>query len=646
MARRMIKWGGLAVSLMLVVAACGDDDDDATGETAPVGETTAQTAAGETSGPGATTAPGEPATTIAVETGPGTVLGSGIPSGDDCENVSIEGVPGVSDTEIRVGGIVGATNPVGNPYRDSVEGALAYIKGVNDAGGVCGRQITYVDAIDDQTSTSRNILAARELVEEEEVFAILPVTTQSFGSSQYLVDNGIPTFGWNIQVEWTLGENLFAQNGSYICFAGLNDDDNVGCPAEDWVWIAEQMGASVVGTLSYGSSPQSKSCGETQGLSFTHFESDIIVGLQDNSLNFGFTPEDLGPTIDAVRDNGVDLLLTCMDLGGNLRILEALQNAGLDTQMYWPNGYDQAAIDEFGDKIKNRVWTGTELRPFEVPQPPGGLAYQNSMTTNDLPISEYTLAGWINVDMFVTGIRAAAQANGGTFDRQSVIDALNNFGPYSAGGIVPGVDFANDHSTGPSTNCTSYMEVDGANKKFVSIAEDPTKPWTCFDLVDPDPTVFTFESYGDEDLGLSTEGVEGTAEVEAGDGGAVEEPDDVAAADAAINDVLLRYFRAETVDDRLAVIANSESIREQLTASFTPPSAFPAEVQVIYTSQTTADLKFKPELNGQVLNVALTSYVVEVDGEWLMHPFAACDLLANTNRELAAECLGVAEPPE
>ncbi len=641
---RKIRWGGLVVSLMLVVAACGDDDDTgATGgdtTAAPSGETTVASTADTTP----SSAVSE--TTVPIETGPGTVLSSGIPSGDSCENVAIEGVPGVSDTEVRIGGIVGATNPTSNPYGDSIDAVLAYIKGVNDAGGVCGRQITYVDGIDDQSSTSRNILAARQLVEEDDVFAILPVMTQNFGSAEYLVENGIPTFGWNIQVEWTLGENLFAQNGSYICFAGLNDDDNPGCPAEDWVWIAEQMGATVVGTLSYGSSPQSKACGETQGLSFGHFESDITVGLQDNSLNFGFTPEDLGPTIDAVRENGVDLLLTCMDLGGNVRILEALQNAGLDTQMYWPNGYDQAALEEFGDQIKNRVWTGTELRPFEVPQPPGGLAYQNSMAANDLPISEYTLAGWINADMLVTGIRAAAAGNGGVFDRQSVIDALNNFGPYSAGGIVPGVDFANDHGTGPSTNCAAYLEVDGASKTFVPIAEDPTKPWTCFDLVDPDPEVFTFESYGDEDLGLSTEGVEGTAEVEAGDGGTAEQPDDIEAAGAEINAVLLGYFRAETIDERLAVIANGESVRELLAQVFAPPVAFPAEVEIIYTSKTTADLKFKPELNGTVLNVALTSYVVQVDGVWLMHPFAACDLLNNQNPALARECLGVAEPPE
>ena len=93
------------------------------------------------------------------------MLGSGIPSGDSCPNVHLDGVPGVSDTEIRIGGVVGATNPTGNNFADSVDGVLAYIKGVNDAGGVCGRQLKYVEALDDQSATSRNLLSARQLVE-------------------------------------------------------------------------------------------------------------------------------------------------------------------------------------------------------------------------------------------------------------------------------------------------------------------------------------------------------------------------------------------------------------------------------------------------------------------------------------------------
>ncbi len=133
--RRLIRWCAPLLVLMLVAAACGGDDDDSAG-----GGTSATTAAGET---GTTGAGG--ATTPSVGTNAAqTILGSGIPSGDACPKTALTDVPGVTDTEIKIGGIVGVTNPVGNPYEDSPKGLLAYIQGVNEAGGVCGRQLKYV----------------------------------------------------------------------------------------------------------------------------------------------------------------------------------------------------------------------------------------------------------------------------------------------------------------------------------------------------------------------------------------------------------------------------------------------------------------------------------------------------------------------
>ena len=114
----------------------------------------------------------------------------------------------------------------------------------------------------------------------------------------------------------------------------------------------------------------------------------------------------------------------------NLRVLEAIQNAGLSTAMYWPNGYDQAFLDEFADQIKNDVWTGVTFRPFEVTPSPGMTAYLNTMQANDLPVSEYTVTGWLDADMFVTAIRAAA-GDTGEFDRDSIVEALNTLPIYS-----------------------------------------------------------------------------------------------------------------------------------------------------------------------------------------------------------------------
>jgi branched-chain amino acid transport system substrate-binding protein len=636
-----MRWLAPLSVVLLIAASCGDDDDD----TGAVSDTTAAASTETTAaaGPTATTAAG--VTTPSVATGgPETILGSGIPSGDNCPKASITGVPGVTDTEIRIGGIAGVTNPTGNPYEDGAKGLLAYIKGVNDAGGVCGRQLKYTETIDDQSATSRNLLAARRLVEESDVFAVAPVMTQAFGGAKYLVENNVPTFGWNIQVEWTTGDNLFGEKGSYLCFQPVNAPT---CPTGLWPYVAgELLGGTKVAGLSYGSSPQSASCGDAHEASFTTFGAALGVTLafKDQSLAFGFTPEALGPTIDRIRAEGVDVVITCMDLGANIRILQAMQDAGLTTGMYWPNGYDQNAIEEFGSAIKNPVYTGVEFRPFEVTPSPGMEAYQNSMKANGLPLSEYTLSGWVNADLLVTGIRAAAQADG-TFDRKSVVDAINALPPYTAGGIMPGFIWSIDHSQGYSTACTSFLRVDGANKQYVS--ETPDTPWTCFDTeTGSDPTTAELKSFGDEDFGLSTEAVQGTA-APANTGGTAEQPDDPAAATAEIQTLVDAYITAPTAEARLAVTANGDSIAEFVVPTFVARPLKALNTQVTFTGKTTADVKYGIELNGvELKGITSTAYVVNVDDTWLYHPFAVCDgITAAGDAARGAACLAAAKAP-
>jgi ABC-type branched-subunit amino acid transport system substrate-binding protein len=634
--RRFIRWCAPLVVVLMVATACGDDDDDAAGGDG----TSATTAAGET---GSTAAGEGPATTAVATSGAETILGSGIPSGDACPKAEVTGVPGVTDTEILIGGIVGVTNPVGNPYDDSPKGLLAYIKGVNDAGGVCGRQLKYVATVDDQSATSRNLLAARQLVEEDGVFAIAPMMTQSFGSAKYLVENNVPTFGWNIQVEWTTGTNLFAEKGSSICFQPVNAPT---CPTGLWPYVTgEVLNGTRVASLSYGSSPQSASCGDAQEESFKTFatEGGVTFAFKDQSLAFGFTPESLGPTIDRIRSEGVDVVITCFDLASNVRVLQAMQDAGLSTGMYWPNGYDQSALDEVADVIENPVYTGVEFRPFEVNPSPGMTAYLNTMKANDLPISEYTLTGWINADLLVSGIRAAAQQDG-TFDRKSVVDAINALPTYSAGGIVPGYVWADDHGVKPSTACTAFLRVDPATKSYVS--DTPTTPWTCMDPETLDPATAELKSFGDEDTGLSTNAVSGTAEP-AQEDEVAEQPADPAAATTEIQAVVAGYAGAASAEERLAVIANGESIAEPITRTFVQRPIEATNIQVTFTSATTADVKYGIKLNGQELaGITQTAYVVAVDGTWYYHPFAACDgITAAGDATTGAECLAAAKAP-
>ena len=43
------------------------------------------------------------------------------------------------------------------------------------------------------------------------------MATQTFAGADVFVNAGTPTFGYNIQIEWSKGPNLFGAYGSFNC---------------------------------------------------------------------------------------------------------------------------------------------------------------------------------------------------------------------------------------------------------------------------------------------------------------------------------------------------------------------------------------------------------------------------------------------
>ena len=374
------------------------------------------------------------------------------------------GRTGVTGDEIRVGGVVGKTNPVGLPYQDAFVGVQAYFDMVNDDGGVFGRDLKLVAERDDQSQASRNIQQVRALVEEDNVFAAIPVVSQIFAGAQYLVDQGVPTFGWNINAEWSLGPNLFGEKGSFLCFT---------CPGIQPAFIARQIGAERAAVFAYGNAPQSLDCAEGIKNGFAKFGPELV--FEDTSLTFGFT--DLSATIAGIRENGVDFIATCMDVNGNANIAQALKDAGIEgLTVYSPQGYDADVLDDLGAKVEGFYFQAA-FRPFEAPEGSEGMEeYLAAMEERDQTPNEHSLAGWINAQLLVEGIKAAGQ----DFTREKVINAINKITDFTAGGILAPQDWTVSH--GPATDqlaCATYVHVEGG--EFVPVFGEPGKPFVCFE---------------------------------------------------------------------------------------------------------------------------------------------------------------------
>ncbi|HZP27879.1 MAG TPA: ABC transporter substrate-binding protein [Acidimicrobiia bacterium] len=374
---------------------------------------------------------------------------------------------GVTSTEIRVGGIVGKTNPTGRAYDDAFKGVQAYFDMVNAKGGVFGHKLKIVAQLDDQSQASRNVQGVRSLVEEKKVFAVLPVATIVFAGATYLVQKGVPTFGWNINPEWMKGPNLFGQRGSYTCF---------DC-AQPWLaYVAKQAGAKKAAVLSY-TTPSSADCAKGEVATFKKYGIDI--GWQDTSLAFGFT--DLSTDVQHMKDAGVNFVATCMDVNGNINVGKALKQAGVDgVTIYSPEGYDPAIMKKFAKDLEGYRF-GSDFVPFEAAKDSKGMTtFINAMKKKGYKPNELELAGWIDADLLVRGIKAS----GKNFTRQSVIDNINKITDYTANGILAPVDWTIAHTGDGPLLCTATLEAKSG--KFVPILGQPGKPFVCFPNPRPD----------------------------------------------------------------------------------------------------------------------------------------------------------------
>jgi ABC-type branched-subunit amino acid transport system substrate-binding protein len=101
--------------------------------------------------------------------------------------------PGVTTTEIRIGGIFpfsGPASSIGLVGR----GILAYVQSINDRGGINGRKLNYI-AYDDAYSPPKSVEHARKLVESDEVAFMFSQlgTPGNTATAKYLKSRGVPT---------------------------------------------------------------------------------------------------------------------------------------------------------------------------------------------------------------------------------------------------------------------------------------------------------------------------------------------------------------------------------------------------------------------------------------------------------------------
>jgi len=407
------------------------------------------------------------------------VLALGLVAGA-CSNASDSaggggsGAPGVSATEIDVGSLANISGPVNADFAPIVKGVQAYFDMVNAQGGVDGRKLVLKYQLDDQGIPTQDANLARTLVTQDHVFALVGVGTPFFSGAKYLATTGTPTFGYEVSADWSDGPNLFGQQGSYLDTTTVYGTD---------AWFAKAVGAHAAAVVAYGITASSAGCKLVVD-SLQKF--GVPVVYQDLAVGFG---ADLSPDALQIKQHGADLVASCLDLTGDIALARAMQQNGVSAKQLWFNGNDKDSLKAY-PTLMDGVYFIDQQVPFAAASLypgtyPGLENYVATMQKYEPSAvdNETALDGWLNADLFVTGLRAA-----GTDPTQAkVVAALNKITEYNGGGLIPPVNWTVSHTTSPGPACAAFIQADAAADTFNPVLGTGNQVFVCTDTSSTTP---------------------------------------------------------------------------------------------------------------------------------------------------------------
>jgi branched-chain amino acid transport system substrate-binding protein len=306
MRTRLGRFVVASFALALVAAACGDDDAEETGDSAV---TTAASTGDSTAPSDSTPDTDAPADSTADSTA--------APASSDAPTV-VGDVRGVTDTEIIVGGVSQLQF-----YPGIDLGVEARFARENEAGGVNGRTLTLAGVQDDGSDAAQNLSITRSLVQSDGVFAVLPVASAVFlpQSSDFLVENHVPYFGWGFSPGFCNSEWGFGFNGCLISQDYLNTsliDPVITASGKDAseLKVAVQAGDDDAGR---GGNALYQALWEAEGADVVYNEANIPVG--------GATT-DYTPFVQAILEVEPDIVFVSTDFPSAIGLSGTLNAAG------------------------------------------------------------------------------------------------------------------------------------------------------------------------------------------------------------------------------------------------------------------------------------------------------------------------------
>ncbi len=428
--------------------------------------------------PGQTTGPGVNPTGSALpgvgsSTAPGNPIKPILPN---CRGGATD--TGVTASTIKLGLVASKEGPLPGQFNAAIEAADAYFRGLNDAGGICGRKIQLLIR-NDNGNGSTNLQVAQKLATEDKIFAFVGGTSapDDSGIAKTSKKYKIPDIGFPLT--WERTENPYTYG-----VPGQLQRRTIGEGAAGSTYLNKTLGIKQVALFWLRESEVSvlnAYAFETTMVKMSGGAIKICFEQPTGVLDANYTNYVVSMAGSCDPDDGPIAVYTTMENNANLKLAKAMKEQQFKPAAYVPTftSYHKAFVcakpTPTGCAEIERSTEGTYIAlpqvPFERLERP-----QNEWTPGSYEAKRYfdTLyryyprpsppgsfggPGWGMAGLFT---EAAAKCGAG-LTRTCLFNALDTMGPFTANGFLT--------PTKPSVHAiyTADLIVQVRNGKFVEL---------------------------------------------------------------------------------------------------------------------------------------------------------------------------------
>jgi ABC-type branched-subunit amino acid transport system substrate-binding protein len=268
---------------------------------------------------------------------------------------------------------------------------------------------------------------------------------------------------------WAPAPNLFAAGGSVQYYPA-------GAPSV--AFVSRKTHSPSIAFVAYGIAASADACQAEQNALQT---AGYKISYSDLKVSYPGTT--VATDVQRMRQAGTNLIVSCMDVQGNVTMARAVKQYGLNTTQLWFNGNDAQTLAQ-NKSLMQGIYFNISHVPFTAPQSqyPGLKLYLTQMKkyAPKYEFDEVAIQGWESAALFVQGVKMA----GNNLTQQAVINADNSITSFTAGALIAPINWRDAGHTGHAPPyCSAFIKVVG--NSFVPTLNQGNNTIVCFQSLNP-----------------------------------------------------------------------------------------------------------------------------------------------------------------